>query len=240
MSIKEPPLQQYPASVRRMMKFDTDAVSLDWSSIEPALFANLAGEMSLIEAYEGGGDLYLPIAQHAGVPRKVAKVILLAQFYGQSRRRLAWSLGLSEDEGSALIDKVMGPLKHITAASTAIKNVASKYGKAQTVSGRICPIAPDYEKGNRAFRGYLAVNYVVQGGAYDLLAEALYAMHLAGLDDAMYVAVHDELVVAAEAAGDVERIMRTPPAALIEQAGRTPVLRVGRSELGRYWLPKED
>jgi hypothetical protein len=65
-------------------------------------------------------------------------------------------------------------------------------------------------------------------------------MHRVGLGDALYRAVHDELVVAADAADDVERIMRTPPPALVEQAGRVPVLRVGRSELGRHWLPKED
>ena len=55
------------------------------------------------------------------------------------------------------------------------------------------------------------MNYYVQGSCYDLLAEALLEIHQQGLGDAVFVAVHDELVVATEAAGDIERIMLTPP-----------------------------
>ena len=239
MSMKDPPLQQYPAGVRRMLRFDTMAVSMDWSSIEPVLFANLAGEVGMVAEFEAGGDLYEPVARAAGVSRKTAKVILLAQFYGQGVRKLAWSLGVDEDEAKRLISRVMGPLEAIGRATKAISGIGATYGKTQTLSGRICPIAPDFERGNHRFRGYLAVNYVVQGGAYDLLAEAIYEMHRRGLDDALYVAVHDELVVAADAAHDVEEIMRTPPPVLVEKAGRVPVLRVGRSDLGLYWKAKE-
>ena len=79
MSIGEPPLQQFPAKVRRMLRFDVPSTSLDWSSIEPVFFANVAGETSLIDAFEAGGDLYMPIAERAGVPRQTAKMVLLAQ-----------------------------------------------------------------------------------------------------------------------------------------------------------------
>jgi DNA polymerase-1 len=239
MSIADPPLQQYPAGVRRMMRFDTPAVSMDWSSIEPALFANLAGETVLVEAYESGGDLYAPVAAAAGVSRPIAKRILLAQLYGQGARKLGWSLGLGEEEAKALVELVMRPMHEIRRAKRMITSIGDRYGKSQTISGRVCPLALDPRTGNQRYMGYLAVNYCVQGGAYDLLAEAIYEMHRRGLDDALYVAVHDELVVAADAADEVEQIMRTPPAALVEQAGRVPVLRVGRSELGCHWTPKE-
>jgi DNA polymerase-1 len=239
MSIKEPPLQQYPGRVRRMMRFDTPATSLDWASIEPVLFANLTGEVGMITEFEAGGDLYLPIAEAAGVSRKVAKVVLLAQFYGQGRRQLAWQLGIDEDQAGELVARVMSPLTAISGATKAIRAIGDSYGKAQTLSGRICPLDADYQSGNRKFLGYKAVNYVVQGGAYDLLAEVLYETHRRGLADAIYIAVHDELVVAADAADEVEEVMRTPPPALIEAAGRTPVLRVGRTELGQHWAEKE-
>ena len=211
---------------------------MDWSSIEPVLIGNLAGEVEWIEGFEAGGDLYEPVAQAAGVSRKTAKVILLAQFYGQGRRKLAWSLGVDEEQAGELVDAVMGGLPKVVAACRAIRNVGNRYGKAQTLSGRICPVAPDFTTGNRSYQGYLAVNYVVQGGAYDLLAEAIFEMHRRGLDDALYVAVHDELVVAAEVADEVEQIMRTPPPALVEMAERVPVLRVGRTELGTHWKEK--
>jgi DNA polymerase-1 len=64
-------------------------------------------------------------------------------------------------------------------------------------------------------------------------------MHLEGLDDALYVAVHDELVVDADAADAVERIMTTPPPDLERVIGRRPVLRTGRAELGTTWRPKK-
>ena len=58
MSMKDPPLQQYPAGVRRMLRFDTPAVSMDWSSIEPVLFASLApGKVGMVAEFEAGGDL---------------------------------------------------------------------------------------------------------------------------------------------------------------------------------------
>lgn len=238
MSMSSPPLQQYPASVRRMMRFDTPATSMDWSSIEPVLIGNLAGQTDWIEGFEAGGDLYVPVAEAAGVSRAMAKVILLAQLYGQGVTSLSWALGLEPDNTKALIAKVMGPLDRVREVTSTIRSIGNSYGKVQTLSGRICPIARDPASGNRRHLGYKGINYVVQGGAYDLLAEAIVEMHRQGLDDALYVAVHDELVVATEAAPDVEKIMRTAPAALIEQSGRTPTLRVGRTDLGDYWMEK--
>jgi len=221
-----------------MMKFDQPATSMDWSSIEPVVIGNLAGQTDWIEGFEAGGDLYEPVAEAAGVPRKVAKVVLLAQLYGQGITSLGWALGLDPDQTKVVIDRVMGPLDRVRTAIRAIRNVGDKYGMVQTISGRICPLDRDYRTGNQTFLGYKGVNYTVQGSAYDLLAEAIVEMHRRGLDDALYVAVHDELVVATEVAHEVEQIMRTPPEALIQHSGRTPVLRVGRTDLGHYWMEK--
>ena len=239
MSYSAPPLQQYPAAVRRMMKFDGDAVSMDWSSIEPVFFANAVGETALIEVFEQGGDLYIPVAEAAGVTRKDAKVILLAQLYGQGPAKLAGSLGRDEDEAREVVGAVMGRMPRVRDAIKKLRGYCDTVGQVSTMSGRVLPIAADPRSGNRRFMGYLGVNYFVQGSCYDMLSESMFAMHEAGLSDALYAAVHDELVVADEAAADVQRIMETPPPALVAMAGREPVLRVGRSDLGRYWLPKE-
>jgi len=240
MSYSVPPLQQYPKSVRRMMRFPGPAVSLDWSSIEPVLFANLVGETALIEHFETGGDLYQPVADAAGVARPVAKTVLLAQNYGQGVAKLAALLGRSEDETRQIINAVMGPLPRIREAMVAIRNIGNHFGRVHTLSRRVCPIDPDPTSGNnRTYLGYKGINYFVQGSAYDLLAEAIVAVHRAGLGDEVYAVVHDELVVSAAAADEVERIMHTPPPALIEQAHRVPVLRVGRKELGDHWLAED-
>lgn len=239
MSYSNPPLQQYPAGVRRMMRFDTPATSLDWSSIEPVLFANLAGEEAMLAPFEQGGDLYLPVAEAAGVDRRTAKVVLLAQLYGQGIEALATALGRDSDETRQIIERILGPYERVRKAKRAIGNIGETYGMVQTWDGRIIPIDRDPRTGNTRFFGHKGVNYVVQGGAYSLLAEALYALHHAGLDDGLYAAVHDELVVADEIADEVEALMLTPPPALIEVCGRTPVFRTGRSALGQHWISKE-
>lgn len=240
MSYSEPPLQQFPKSVRRMMKFDVPSTSMDWSSIEPVFFANAVGETSLIEEFEGGGDLYLPVAAAAGVDRKTAKVILLAQLYGQGYRSLAGRLGVDEDDAKDVVDKVMARMPKIKKAINTLKRVGEYNGVVQTLSGRIIPLDPDPKTGNTRYFGYKGVNYYVQGSALDMLSEAMLRMHEEGLDDALQAAVHDELVVATEAADDVQKVMETPPKALCELAGREPVLRVGRVDMGRHWVASDD
>lgn len=69
--------------------------SIDWSQIEPVLAANVAGDIDVLEGYEAGiSDLYTDIAKFSKVLRKEAKVILLAQLYGEGLLKLAVDLGL--------------------------------------------------------------------------------------------------------------------------------------------------
>jgi DNA polymerase I-like protein with 3'-5' exonuclease and polymerase domains len=131
----------------------------------------------------------------------------------------------------------MSRMPRIKVVSQRIKRACGAIGLVQTLSGRVLPVPPDLG-GYSKFRGYMGVNYYVQGSCYDLLAEALYEMHQRGLDDALGMAVHDELVVATEAADEIEHIMITPPAALIELAGRVPRLRTGRVDMGHHWIEK--
>jgi DNA polymerase-1 len=240
MSYSGPPIQQFPPGVRRMLRFERPVTSMDWSSIEPVIIANVSGETKLIDQFEAGGDIYLPVAEAAGVDRKTAKMVLLAQFYGQGYRELAVRLNRDEDETKKLVDELMRPFGQIRKAIRALRNIGDEHGKVQTISRRVLPLDALPETANQKFRGYTAINYFVQGSAYDVLAEVLYAIHLAGMDDAVHAAMHDELVVDTEAAPDVLRIMQAPPPALIESAGRVPVLRVESVDLGRNWLDKKE
>lgn len=235
MSYGSPPLQQFPAGTRRMIRFDGPAVSMDWASIEPVLVANFAGDLALLEEFESGGDLYLPIASAAGVSRDQAKTILLAQLYGQGFAALGARLGLDEAAAKRMVGTVMGRMPEVKAFINRIKNIGSRYGVIGTMSGRILPIDPDPETGNTSFIGYTAINYLIQGSAYDMLAEVLVECHRRGLGDTVYVAMHDELIVADSAADEIEQIMVTPCSALTNTADRVPVLRVGRSAPDTHW-----
>ena len=82
--------------------------------------------------------------------------------------------------------------------------------------------------------GFLSHN-CVQGSAYDVLAESIVAIDDAGLADGLYLAMHDELVVAEEIAHDVRCIMQRPPDRLVELSGRVPKLRTDAAYLGDRW-----
>lgn len=242
MSYASPPLQQFPPKVRRILRAEAPIVSLDWSSIEPVVVANLAGDDAVLHSYEAGHDLYQPLADSIGCARAVAKTVLLATLYGQGISSLALRLGVVEDTARRLRDDLLATMPKVTLMLQRVSDFGDARGWIRTVSGRPLPLPASFRRDDQ-FAGYKGINYLVQGSAYDLLAEALISIEDAGLAQALFVVVHDEIVVAADAADDVARIMTTPPPCLLNAAriaGRTglPVLRVGRSDLGHNWNEK--
>jgi DNA polymerase-1 len=153
--------------------------------------------------------------------------MLLATLYGQGMARLCHDLGITEKQGYALRDAVFSPMPRVQALVKRTKTIGDVHGCIFTLSGRIVPVD--------ARATYRATNYLVQGSAYDVLAESMLAVHDAGLGDALYFALHDELVVSESAAHDVRKIMETPPQRLIELAGRVPVLRTDMAVMGERW-----
>lgn len=239
-SAGSPPVQQFPPGARGMILFEDDdpATSFDWRQIEPVTAANLAGDRAVLDAYERGtGDPYQSIGDIAGITRKAGKIVILADMYGQGLALLAANLGCSIDEARAIKTAARSGYQVTTEHFARIKAVAEQYQCVPTVSGRILPVQRqlDEESGRWRVATHMAVNYHVQGSAYDMLAEAEYAMELEGLGDRLHLPMHDELVVSTSAAAEVERIMRTPPPALVRLAKRVPVLHIDRADLGERW-----
>lgn len=240
MSIGDPPLHQFPEPARGIVLADPDdaMVSIDWSQIEPVLAANIAGDLPILAGYEdGSSDLYTELASLAGVPRKTAKVVLLAQMYGEGIAKLAADLRIDQDTARAYRSHIFTAMPKVAKLLQRLRAIGEDHRKIFTLSGRILHIPM-----GRPFNGYpagvathKAVNYFVQGGAYDLLAEALIGIDEAGLGDAVYLTMHDELVVSQPAAHDVQKIMATPPPRLVELARRVPVLRTDLAVLGERW-----
>ena len=238
MSYSSPPLQQYPGAVKKIFRFDTPIVSFDWSSIEPVVAAALAKDEAVYGHYEAGDDLYQPIADRAGVPRQTAKIVLLSMLYGASVPKMALQLGIDVEEARVIRRSMEDSMPGIARMARGVKGFGDAKGFVPTISGRPIPLPLDYKTGNRAYMGWKGMNYLIQGSAYDLMAEAIYAIDQAGLGRSVCFAIHDEVVVEEWAADQVEKIMLTPPPDLIRAAGRTPVLRVGRGELGHHWADK--
>lgn len=234
MSMGEPPLQQFPDGARGIILADEgDAMtSIDWSQIEPVVAANIARDTAVLAGYEAGtSDLYTDIAGYAGISRKQAKVVLLAQMYGEGMAKLAADLRITIDAAWELRRQVFRAMPQVDKLIRRLRTLGEQHQLIFTLSGRIVPIP----SGQYGVAVHKAVNYFVQGGAYDVLAEAIVAIDAAGLGDGIYLAMHDELVVSTSIAAEVEEIMRTPPDRLCRMAGRTPVLRTDRADLGERW-----
>jgi len=234
-------------------------VSIDWSQIEPVIVANIAGDTRAIEHYEAGNKFYDAIVKFSGIQYKVAKVVLLAQLYGEGITKLAGDLRVTPDEAAEVRDLVWKTLpgsKRLAGKRGKLQTIAAQYRLIFTLSGRIVPVPAGWwpcwdahddqasidrcrKCNNRGMIFSVAVhkgvNYFVQGSAYDLLAESEVRIIKAGLGDAIYFPMHDELVVDAEAAHDIRRIMETPPERLCMLANRTPKLRTDMAHLGERW-----
>lgn len=236
MSYKIPELQQFPAPARPIIRFDSPegAVSIDWSSIEPVVMANCAGDHQFLHGFNTNPDtdLYDPIVQSAGVTRKVAKKVVLATMYGQGIRALAVELGIPEDEARAIKSRVFAPMPSTTEFMKNIQATADAHGIIMTADGRMQAIPQD-PQGNHM--GYKGVNYFCQGSAYSVMSEVVAGCYRAGISDHIYLAMHDELVVDASVAEQVRSMMTTPPAWLIEFAGQVPVLRTDAHALPEHW-----
>jgi hypothetical protein len=151
--------------------------------------------------------------------------VLLGTLYGLGHGKLCRDLGVDDKAGYAIREAVFEPIPRAAQLVERTKTIGKVHGCIFTVSGRIVPVDRQ--------ASYRATNYLVQGSAYDVLAEAMYAAEQAGLGDAIYWGMHDELVVSQSAAHDIERIMETPPDRLVEAAGRVPRAPYGHGGAGR-------
>ena len=241
MSYSEPPLQQFADVERGIIIPDAgrEWVSIDWSSIEPVVCANCAGDREFLAGFnDHGADLYAPIVESAGVTRKVAKVVLLAAMYGQGRALLAANLTHAtgethtEDDARRVQDNVFQAMPQTRRFLDALRRYGETFRSIVTADGRRQAIPLDVTGHPMGYKG---TNYFVQGSAYSVLSDAINRVAAAGLEDAIQLAMHDELVVDSEAAADVQAIMETPPEWLQDYASRagsgTVVLRTDANPL---------
>lgn len=236
MSIGDPPLQQFPLLARGVILFDDKGTSIDWSQIEPVTIAYVAGDTGIISMYEGStDDLYLIVGKVAGITRKRAKTQTLGTLYGQGLDLTASKLGVDAAMALDIKNAVFGAMPQVLQFTYNLREIAKEFRLVPTVSGRMIPIPLGWYQGRQSVATHKGVNYFVQGSAYDVLAEALIGVIDAGLADAVYFPMHDEVICATEAAWDIRKIMETPPERLIKHSGRVPLLKTDLLDLGERW-----
>lgn len=243
-SIGEPPLHQFPELARGVILADPGRglTSIDWSQIEPVVIANLSGQTDVLEGYESGReDFYDTLARVTGLPRKRNKTQLLGTLYGQGKKLTAAKLGVSLEEADEIKAAVFAPMPKVLQQTYTLRSIGEQYEMIPTVSGRIIPVPsgfytdPDTGEKRWSVQTHKAVNYHVQGSAYDVLAESMVECEDLGYGDAIYLHMHDEIVTDTEASRDIQQIMARPPARLVHHSGRSPILRTDLKDLGERW-----
>jgi DNA polymerase-1 len=228
MSYGSPELQQFPAEARPVICDDGQGLtSIDWAQIEPVTMALMAKDHEFLAPFEAGADLYEPIMRSAGIDRPTAKIVLLATMYGQGLTKLAATIGHTEESAAQIRRQMFEAMKRCERWMSKVQQVAEASGVTITVGGRILPV----DSGGV----FKAVNYTVQGSAYDVLAHTITEMERLGIGDHLQLAMHDEVVVDTEVASQVQEIMLTPPPFLVAWAEREPILRTDRADMGHAW-----
>ena len=184
-------------------------ISADYSQIELRLVAHVAGETTMIEAFNDGVDIHartasevfsVPLDQMDSETRRRAKAINFGIIYGISGFGLARQLGIRQGEARDYIAAYFDNFPGIKAYMERIKNEAREDGFVETMFGRRIHI--NGIKGNNpAMRGFAerqAINAPIQGSAADIIKRAMVrlpaALSAAGVKADMLLQVHDELI----------------------------------------------
>ena len=181
-------------------------MSADYSQIELRLAAHMADVPQLKEAFQAGSDIHAMTAEElfGTVDRDTrgkAKTVNFAILYGISSWGLAGRLGVSKDEGKAIIDRYFSRFPGIRAYIDDTLSFVREHGFTRTLFGRKTHF-PNIRAGNpnhRAGAERAAINAPIQGTSADLIKRAMNrmddALGSAGLSDVkMLLQVHDELV----------------------------------------------
>ncbi len=222
LSSSDPNLQNIPVRtqwgqrIRRAFHADTgqQLVSADYSQVELRVLAHVTGEAELIAAFQRGEDIHrrtaaevYSVAPEEVTPdmRRIAKVVNFGVVYGLSDFGLARDTGMSREDAHTFIDKYFTNFPAVTTYLEQVRNHAREYGWVETFIGRRRYIA-DIRAANRQIRfaaERMAVNMPIQGGAADIMKQAMIlvdaALRESGLRSRMLLQVHDELLLEAPA-----------------------------------------
>jgi len=185
-------------------------VSADYSQVELRILAHVSGEPKLREAFARGEDIHAATASEVlGIPqaeltkdeRNVAKMVNFGIIYGISAFGLSENLEIPREQAQAYIDAYLARFPLVQDFIERTIEQATADGYSTTLLGRRRP-APELRASNRQTRGFgerLAVNFVMQGTAADIIKAAMAAIHRRlreeGRGARLVLQVHDELLL---------------------------------------------
>jgi DNA polymerase I len=184
-------------------------LSADYSQIELRILAHYSQDAHLVEAFRENADVHRrTAAEMFGIPphevtpemRRQAKMINFGIIYGMGPFGLAQRLYISNKMAKAAIDRYFEKYEGVRRFIDSVIHTARQVGYTETLLGRKRAL-PELSSRNRTIRMQgerLAINTPIQGTAADLIKKAMIdvdqALRRAGLNTAMLLQVHDELL----------------------------------------------
>jgi DNA polymerase-1 len=206
LSTTNPNLQAIP------IRTELGLVSADYSQVELRILAHVSGEPKLREAFAQGEDIHAATAaevlgkERAELTkdeRNVAKMVNFGIIYGISAFGLSENLEISREQAQVYIDTYLARFPLVQDFIQRTIEHCTEEGYATSLFGRRRPV-PELKASNRQTRSLgerLAVNFVMQGTAADIIKKAMVAIHARlreeGRSSRLVLQVHDELLVEA-------------------------------------------
>jgi DNA polymerase I len=185
-------------------------LSADYSQVELRILAHVSGEPKLREAFARGEDIHAATAAEVlgkdpaaltKDERNVAKMVNFGIIYGISAFGLSENLEIPREEAQAYIDAYLARFPLVQDFIQRTIERCERDGYALSLFGRRRPV-PELKASNRQTRGLgerLAVNFVMQGTAADIIKKAMVASHrrlrAEGRAARLVLQVHDELLL---------------------------------------------
>lgn len=223
-------------------------IAADYSQIELRIMAHLSGDAGLLNAFAAGEDIHRATAaevfeEELGAvtddQRRSAKAVNFGLIYGMSAFGLGQQLGVTRFVAQSYIDRYFERFPRVREYMDRVRAQAHADGFVETVFGRRLYL-PDIGVRNHARRQgaeRAAINAPMQGTAADIIKRAMltvddFCRH-GGLDAAMIMQVHDELVL--EVAEDDVEAVKTEIKALMRDAATLSVELVVDAGVGDNW-----
>jgi len=184
-------------------------LSADYSQVELRILAHVSGEPKLREAFARGEDVHAATAAEVlgkdpatltKAERSVAKMINFGIIYGISAFGLSENLEIPREEAQAYIDAYLARFPLVQDFIQRTIERSERDGYATSLFGRRRPV-PELKASNRPTRSLgerLAVNFVMQGTAADIIKKAMVSIHrrlrAEGRAARLVLQVHDELL----------------------------------------------
>ncbi len=219
-SSTEPNLQNIPVrqevgrELRRFFRAASGCVlcDADYSQIELRVLASMAGDDTMIAAFNSGADIHtITASQVFGLPpervtplmRSRAKAVNFGIVYGIGAHSLSKDIGVTYKEAKTYIDGYFENFAAVGGFMEQLISRAKAVGYAETLLGRRRPL-PELRAGNamtRSFGERVARNMPIQGTAADIIKIAMVRVYKRlkeeNLTARLILQVHDELIVEA-------------------------------------------